>query len=182
MRRSSFTRVIPQLSLGAILLAAVACNSDPDPDVHGGHQTTPVPSARVAIDEKSLFVVKKDGHPCAHANLAKELPTLQSLNAAGQEEYILKRALVIVTESVLSRKECQSAEHFSVRLILVSKLDEYGRPKWGEASQLALLELDRAAVQALKPEAVDALSLDRLRGLFTSRHISLECISQVGKP
>jgi hypothetical protein len=165
------------------LLAAVACNSDPDGT--DGHQRTPVPvppARGVVIPPQSLFVVKQDGHPCAHANLVAELPTLQSLGAVGQEEYILKRALVIVTESVLPRKDCQSAEHFSVRLILVSKLDEYGRPKWGEASQLAVLELDRAAVEALKPEAVDALSLDRLRSLFTSRQLALECISQVGKP
>ena len=64
-----------------------------------------------------------------------------------------------------SRPEYKDRSSFVVRMIVLVGRDEYQRPQWGSARELALLEIDRAALEKLSNDQIaelDAASLDKL--------------------
>lgn len=128
---------------------------------------------------KNVTYVVKEQKPFILMDLAPELRALKAHGKPAQAEYLLKRALMVAAaDNVLRRKEYEGKDVFVVRMILLTELDEYGKPKWGSARELALLEVPRSAVSALSQEQINAMKLEEAKKLFTSRKMSLANISK----
>ena len=113
---------------------------------------------------KTVMYVVKEGKPFILVDLARELPNFKDYAPAGQEEYLLKRALMIAASGdVLKRKEYEGKDAFVVRMILLLETDEYGRPKFNAAPEIALLEVARKVAAGLTPRRIAALTLDEAR-------------------
>jgi hypothetical protein len=128
---------------------------------------------------KTVMYVLKDGKPFVLVDLAPELPNFKDYAPAGQEEYLLKRALLIAAgDDVLKRKEYEGKDAFVVRMILLLEMDEYGQPKFSAAPEIALLEVARKVAAGLTPRRIAAMTLDEARQAVASRHLTLANIPQ----
>jgi hypothetical protein len=128
---------------------------------------------------KTVMYVIKEGNPVIFVDFSPELPNFQSCAPAGQEEYLLKRALLIASAGdVLKRKEYEGKDAFVVRIILVLKTDEYDRPSFGDAPEIALLHLARETAARLTPQRIAAMTLEESRKAFVSRQVTLTNIPQ----
>ena len=65
-----------------------------------------------------------------------------------------------------------------VRIILVLKNDEYGRPSYSDAPEIALLRIARAAAAPLTQERIAAMTLEEARKAFASLQVTLHNIPQ----
>ena len=129
-----------------------------------------------------LYVVK-DEKPFVLVDMATELPRLKSFAAAGKEEYLLKRALMIAADDkVLGRKEYAGKDLFVVRMILLTERDEYGRPKWGGTAEIALVEVPRASIAGKDVAGIQALDLNAVRKLLPTRMLSLANLEKASPP
>ncbi len=128
---------------------------------------------------KGLMYVMKEGNPVIVADLAPEMANFQDYAPAGQEEYLLKRALIIAAAGdVLKRKQYEGKDAFVVRIILVLKTDEYGRPSFGDAPEIALLRVARETAAGLTPQRIAAMTLEEAKKAFASRQVTLTNIPQ----
>jgi hypothetical protein len=80
----------------------------------------------------------------------------------------MRRALREAAAVPADKPEFADKEIVAIRMVLVNGLDEYAKPKWGSASEVASFEVDRASVRALKAEDVNGLAGDALRQPFRS--------------
>jgi hypothetical protein len=128
---------------------------------------------------KTIMYVLKEGNPFVLVDLAPELPNFQGYPPAGQEEYLLKRALVIAAgDEVLKRKEYQGKDTFTVRIILLLETDEYGRPKFSAAPEIALLRVAREVAARLTPKGIAAMTLAEARKSLAGCQLTLGNIPQ----
>ncbi len=125
-----------------------------------------------------LSVVKQD-KPFILMDLAPELSKLRGYTPAAQEEYLVKRALMVVrSDGVWKKKEYEGKNTFVVRMILLVELDEYGKPKWASALEIALVEIPRSALAQRSREAIAALDRQQTRKAVENCRLSLENIEK----
>jgi hypothetical protein len=133
--------------------------------------TTGCPDNEASNDNPSvgqaLFLVSNNT-PFILMDMAPELPALRNLNAGAREHYLMKRAVAVVLDNALSKKQFAGKETFVIRMVLVSKKDEYGRPLWGEATELARFELDRSVLAGVTSQSIDGMKTEALRSTFRS--------------
>ncbi len=183
--RSSTARLMSAVASAGIALACASCSADPTvPDEQPGGErpavsTTPSRPAAPAVANK-LFVLKAE-QPFILLDVAPNLATLQSLGAEAQEEYLLRTAVRTLVAEALGRKEYQGKERFTVRVIAVTEKDEYKRPKWSTALELAVLETDRATLGELQAADVDLLMPDAITLRFTRRQLTLDNLAKAGQ-
>lgn len=179
-------------ALLAIPLVAAGCgsrqpaNAAPDmptaATVQSGNAATGTEKVDVSTGPftQTILYTLKDQMPFVLMDLAPELPKLKRYGHEGREEYLLKRALaVLVSDRVRKRKEYEGKDAFVIRMILLMELDEYGKPKWGNAPEIALLEIARDGVSSLTLDAVAALDLDAARKIFRTCRLSPANIDRV---
>jgi hypothetical protein len=135
---------------------------------------------KVGIPKLTLFAMK-DQNPFVVTSLSAEIGTLRALEPSSQEEYLLRRGLAIVIDGALKRHEYEGKDHFWIKMVLVSGKDEYDRARWGNALVLALLEIDREAIVALKAFDVDTLPLAQVQQLVKKHQLTLDSISKLSK-
>jgi hypothetical protein len=116
---------------------------------------------------QALFLVNKNA-PFILMDMAPELAALQHLDGGEREHYLMKRAVTTVLDKALAKKEFAGKDTFTIRMVLVTKKDEYGRPLWGEARELARFELDRSILVGLTSQSVDVIKTEDLRSTFRS--------------
>ena len=102
------------------------------------------PSARGA----SIYS-KKDGKAFVLLDLQPQAARLRRLSQAERQDYLLKCAVEAVQQPDMDRADLRGFEQCVVRLVLVVGRDSYDRPDWGNAVEIALVEISRAkAAQA----------------------------------
>jgi hypothetical protein len=127
----------------------------------------------------TILSVVRDQKPFILMDMAPELARLKGYTPAAQEEYLVKRALMAVrSDNVWKKKEYEGKDSFVVRMILLMELDEYGKPKWGSAMEIALVEVPRGAVAQRTREAIAALDRDQARKAIEKCRFSLENIEK----
>lgn len=125
-----------------------------------------------------LYVVK-DGKAFVQVNLFPEIDALRSLDAAGQEAYLCRRAAKSLLEKGLSHKLFTAQNDFVVRLVVLKNLDEYGRPKWGDAAEVARLSANRPNLQTHAAEPAEKLDDSAAVSLFAEKKLNLDALNKV---
>ena len=156
------TGTLSRLLLGALLAMVILA---PGPGVAAGPL---VDLSKVAPTEDIVFAVK-DGGPLILVDMAGETEHFQSLAAKARQEYLAKRALIIVAGQALARPDYKGMDTFKVKLVEVVDYDDYDQPKWFTADHLGSFRVTRSAAKGLKLEQINAMGLDAL-----AKHIALE--------
>ncbi len=86
--------------------------------------------------------------------------------------------MVVRSDGVWKKKEYEGKNTFVVRMILLMELDEYGKPKWASALEIALMEIPRSALVQRTREAIAALDRDETRKAVENCRFSLENIEK----
>jgi len=171
-----------------LVILATGCTGSkaPPPGVPGDTalaKVAPPKSDKVDVltgpfTETILAVVKQE-KPFILMDLAPELPKLKGYTPAAQEEYLVKRALMAVrSDNVWKKKEYEGKNTFVVRMILLGELDEYGKPKWGSAPEIAHMEIPRGAAAPLRRETIAALDREQTRKAVENCRFSLDNIDK----
>ncbi|MCE9548254.1 MAG: hypothetical protein K8T25_22505 [Planctomycetia bacterium] len=121
----------------------------------------------------TILYVIKDDKPHVLMDMLPEAPTLRGLTDAAAREYLMKRALAVLVGEGLGQEKFAGRTEFTVRMILLNDVDEYGKPRWGQAPQIALFSISRSKLERLDKKGVDALKRDQLPSLFDSANINL---------
>jgi hypothetical protein len=191
VRRAHFVQVGLLLTLLAI---AVGCGGSKSPEPNGPRdaaapRAAPPNEAQPPKSDKAdvstgpltstILSVVKDQKPFILMDMAPELARLKGYTPAAQEEYLVKRALTAVrSDNVWKKKEYEGKDSFVVRMILLTELDEYGKPKWGSALEIAIVEIPRRAVAQRTREAIAALDREQARKAVENCRFSLENIEK----
>lgn len=155
-------RTLGRLLLGSLMAMVIM---SPGPVVAAGPL---VDLSKVAPTEDIVFAVK-DGGPLILVDMAGETDHFQSLPAKARQEYLAKRALIIVAEQALARPDYQGMDLFKVKLVEVTDYDDYDQPKWFDADHLGSFRVTRSAAKGLKLEQINVMGLDEL-----TKHITPE--------
>jgi len=127
----------------------------------------------------TVLAVMKDKRPLVLADMLPEWPKLKELAPAEREEYLLRRALVLVHQRQNTKKDFADQPVFVIRFILLTELDEYSKPKWGAAPELALLEIERAKFASLTLEGIAALDTNAVKTLFKTAKIDQSAFAKI---
>jgi len=125
-----------------------------------------------------IVMTVKDGMPFVLFDVFPEQSAMAALSEEGKQEYLLKRVLVVLAEKGLSEPQFEGRREFRVRIVSVSSRDEYGRPHWAAASEIAQLEVSRDRVEGLDAASVAALRPSDARQRFRSVRIELANLSE----
>lgn len=123
-----------------------------------------------------LYVVK-DGKAFVQLNLYPEADALRGLDAAARETYLYRRVAKSLLEKGLDHKAFAGKDEFVVRMVMLKSMDEYGRPKWGEAADIGRLIATRAAVEKHTGKTADTLSADDVAAMFSERRIAADSLN-----
>lgn len=145
-----------------LLVAFVGCQSDPTPPI--------VPSPKGT----DFLLLLKDGKPFLLASVKQMVPHLRTLSQSAREEYLMRKAAAVVLEKALADERYVGQQAFTVNMVLPLGEDEYHRPRWGGAKEIAVLEVDRQRVTGLTAQSVEGLDASALRGLFVSARFSTD--------
>jgi hypothetical protein len=159
MRSIKARRLIPTV---LFLLAASGCDSGVD---------GPIPSS--ASPTKAVATLKDD-KPLLLMDVGGDADSLAPLKKSSKEVFLLRRAVRAVHEHGLKNPKFDGKESFTVREMRVLEKDEYNCPKWGSAKEVGMLVVDRAKAAAVKPDDLDGMPEDQLRGLFSSIQLTVE--------
>jgi len=127
----------------------------------------------------TVLAVMKDGRPLVLADMLPEWPKLKALAPAEREDYLLRRALILAGQKKEAKKDFAEQPVFAVRFILLTETDEYSKPKWGTAPELALLEAERAAFENLTLEDIAALDAKAVKARFKAVKIDQDALGKI---
>jgi len=153
---------------------AAGQKNDTATDKAGAKPPEPTNLAPGKLPKDAVLLAVKDGKPFLLVNVASRLDSLKRVDRGDQEAFLQGQALWTVVDAALGHQPYQGKDHFVVRMITITERDEYARPKWGSAVELAVLELDRAAVAGLTTAGVEKMPPEKTTSLFTARRFSLE--------
>jgi hypothetical protein len=158
----------------AILL--VGCDSDNavEPVTSTNKGTTP--TVQTGAGGQVLHVVK-NGKIYVLMDLQPERQRLKSLAEQAREEFLMRRALKEAMSLPTDREDFAGKDTITIRMVLVAGIDEYNRPRWGGAAEIAFFHLSRASLADLTSAAADKLPGAALRQRFQSVKLSLENLS-----
>jgi len=150
-------QIIP-VCLAVALMASGCDDKSTPPAVDGGVPAGPAQVLTTLKDEKPYILM----------DMSPELGTFKSLQGTERETFLLRRAVKAVHEHGLKETKFTGKDSFVVRMVLVEGKDEYNRPKWGSAKEIAIMETNRASAESITPESLGNLAEDKLRSAFTS--------------
>lgn len=148
-----------------------------------GNGTPPPPAEKTgSIDAKAgphtttTIATTKNGKPFVLVDMGPELPALAGWAPASQTEYLKRRALMLARAAAAG--ELAGKPEYTVRMIVLTTLDEYGRPRWDAAPELARFEV------TLPPAEVDPATLGeaQLAPHFKAAELKLETLSATPAP
>lgn len=152
------------LSVAAL---AQACNKSAIPEM----EKQDVVDTRVGPRTETILAVLKDDEPFVLMDILPEVVTINTLTESARREYLLKRALLTIRANALGESQFLDKDTFTVRMILLKDVDEYGRPKWGTAPQVALLRLRRERIEPLTADDIHELERGQVEAMFLSVEI-----------
>jgi hypothetical protein len=116
----------------------------------------------------AIACLMKDGKPFIMVNMAPELPNFGKAGKQAKEDYLQKRAAEVIIDFALTKEEYEGKDTFVVRMVLLDGKDDYNRPKWGSAVNLAFLELKREPLAGLSKDGLATIPKDKLGNVFSS--------------
>lgn len=122
---------------------------------------------------KTVLAVIKDKKPLILADILPEVEKLRAFSEDERSEYVYKRALMLLESRKNAKKDFKTHETFTVRLILLKDKDEYGKPQWGSAPEVAFLTIQRSEFDTLSVDDIVNLSADSVKKLFVDAKISI---------
>jgi hypothetical protein len=138
------------------------CTETTDPSTTTGPLTTQ--PAKVG----ALACLMKDDKPYIMVNMAPELPNFGKAPKRTKEDYLLRRAAEVIIDFALAKEEYDGKASFVLRMVLLDGKDDYNRPKWGSAVDLAFLELKRDSLTGLTKESLANLDRQKFAQVFSS--------------
>ncbi|MFH1024906.1 MAG: hypothetical protein V1809_16115 [Planctomycetota bacterium] len=127
---------------------------------------------------KDILYLMKDGNPLVLADMMPEAGKLAGHNEAARERYLMRRALQMVFEGLVKESKFAEQKQFVVSMILLKERDEYGRPQWATAPQLA-----RFTVQPTirSKEDIEILATDQLMSQFSATKFNTAALGSKGR-
>ena len=140
-------------------------------------------TSAIQLDEDdfdaTVIATMKDGSPFILIDLYPEIEIMISLTSdIEKKEYLLKRALLSVQESLEDDDEFSEHDVFVVRVILLKEVDEYNRPKWGTAPEVAILKIDKTLIKQLDLDKLNHLGLRDITPLVSIETFNLHEIKK----
>lgn len=155
------------------------CSNDDDPTKDGSAKPKDKPiDVRKGPHTKTLVPAVVRGRAFLLVDMKAEAPSLNGHTSQRQEEYLLKRALMLAAESACKRAMHKEQKDFTVKMILLGSTNEYNEEQWGAAPVLALLKLPRPD---LSDEQLDALDDTSLRARFQSIELHTDVLTNTGQ-
>lgn len=133
-------------------------------------------SSKAGGTEKStsghILYLHKNGKPFILIDIAPSIKEYASLCSSAQEEFLLKKALVALFDNKSIRNDYDGHDLFIFRMVCLTEKDEYGRPKWGTASEVAMLMARGSGIHGITKDEVFSFNGERLRTFFSSIEIA----------
>lgn len=142
-----------------LLLSVVGCPGPAD---------NKIATDKAAASPGAALAVVKDGKPFIMADLGSDAAKADRLDSSAKQVFLMRQAASIAIDKGLGKKEFVGMPQLVVRLVLVEGRDEYQRPKWGNAKEYGLFELDRAKLEKIEQKNVSELGEPALRLLFVA--------------
>ena len=128
-----------------------------------------------------VFAIK-DGKAMVLLDLQLEAESLVRLPPAEREIHLLKRAFVNLEHKTMARSPFKDKDRCVVRMVMLTAIDQYNRPVWGSAVEIANFEIDLAKVRQTG-KSVTVLKQESVAEFFVSHTVIQDNIKeyQVGR-
>jgi len=160
------------LVLALVLLSLAGCgrpegSSDPATSLE-------VSNAPLSKPVEPLLLTK-EGKPYIMFDVT---PLMRGIKPEDATAILLRAALSTAIEKALPSPKYDKMDSFTMRMVYLNSYDECGRPKWGDAFDLAILRTSRARMMNLN--ATDLAEVDEatLSGYFDEVDLKVENLRQ----
>jgi hypothetical protein len=110
-------------------------------------------------------------------DLQPEAATLVKLDPAKRDEYLMKRAFASLDHKTMAKSPYKDNDRCVVRFVLLTSIDQYNRPVWGSAVEIAKFEIDLSKVRQ-SGKTVTALKEEDVTGFFVAKIVYRENIKE----
>jgi hypothetical protein len=162
-----------------LLFAVGGCNDAASDSDHSGNDqgkkgnsVNPVnPKTAAATGTGDVVFAIKDGKAMVLLDLQPEAGSLVKLAPAEREIHLLKRAFANLEHKTMAKSPYKDKDRCVVRMVMLTAIDQYNRPVWGSAVEIANFEIDLAKVrQTGKPASV--LKQENVAEFFVSQTVN----------
>jgi hypothetical protein len=143
------------------ILGMVGCDKD-----------APIEENPVPAPSATALRVVKDGTALILVDVQPEWDRLLKLTAPQRAAYFKRQAVMEALNLPTDQPQFAGKDRVKVRMVLLQGRDEYNRPKWGNAGEVAVFELSRSALDGITAESVNHLPDPNLNRLFLSVQIN----------
>jgi hypothetical protein len=127
----------------------------------------------VKAEGDPVVLTTKDGVPYITANVADDITSFKPGDATQREDALIRKAIRLALERGLHHKPYDGKDSFTVRLMVLTELDEYGKAKAGSSVDLATVEVPRASLEGLTVDKLVTLTGTNLKKLVRNSTVSL---------
>ena len=123
-----------------------------------------------------VFAIK-DGKAMVLLDLQPEAGSLVKLAPAERDIHLRKRAFANLEHKIMAKTPYKDKDRCVVRMVMLTSIDQYNRPEWGSAVEIANFEIDLAKVRQTGKSA-SVLKLENVAEFFVSQTVNQENIKE----
>jgi hypothetical protein len=109
----------------------------------------------------------KNNKPFIVMDMFPELNRFKKLAPAAQEVFLMRRALATLHSDSMQKEQYKGSKQCVVRMLLVKSMNGYNQAEWGQAEEIALMEINRDKASS-HLESTENLPENVLRACFAS--------------